>query len=180
MRKNIGNGSLLNEVRFVKEVRLFNLRNYLLDAFLTTMREVMERQREQSLTELRLKMGMDLLNAIVTGIALILVFRQAFLGLITLGDVTLYITAVRTVQMGVNSIVSSIAQLNEQALYFSSFVKLTQLPNDIPEPLHPQPITPLKRGIEIKNVSFRYSENADLILDNLSLAIPAGKTVAFP
>jgi ATP-binding cassette, subfamily B, bacterial len=171
-------GYILNDVNFVKEVRLFNLREHLLNEFLETTQEVQQSQKEQAQIELRWQIGLDILKATITGIAMIIVFRQAFMETITLGEVTFYITALSAVQGGIGSIVHNISSLNESALQFSSFVKLTEIPNDIPAPENALPVPRLTQGIELRNVSFRYTPESDLVLDNINLTIPAGKTVA--
>ncbi len=54
--------------------------------------------------------------------------------------------------------------------------KILQSDNAIPEPLKPVQFTKFERGIEFRNVSFRYQ--TDWVLRNIELIIPKGKTVA--
>jgi ABC-type bacteriocin/lantibiotic exporter with double-glycine peptidase domain len=44
---------------------------------------------------------------------------------------------------------------------------------------HSEPIGRLAGDIALRNISFRYTENGPLVVDNLSLDIPAGSFVAF-
>lgn len=54
--------------------------------------------------------------------------------------------------------------------------KILQSENTIPEPLKPVQFTKFEKGIEFRNVSFRYQ--TDWVLRNIELVIPKGKTVA--
>lgn len=177
-RKSHYLGNLLSNTYFVKEVRLFNLQDYLLNQFLETTREIFQSQREQARTEFRWQFTLELFNSIISGIAFVYVIQQAFLNIISLGDVTLYISALQTVQGSLFGLIRNLSELNEQSLYYASFVKLTELPNDIPIPENPRPVPLLKQGIELKNVSFRYTENGEEVLCNINLSLPVGKTLA--
>jgi ATP-binding cassette subfamily B protein len=77
-----------------------------------------------------------------------------------------------------NEIADKISVLKAYTLYFDQYKLLKELPNDVTRPSNPKRVPSLKRGVTIKDVSFKYQEDLQPVLKNLSLTIPAGKTVA--
>lgn len=171
-------GQVLSSLNFAKEIRLFNLSDYFLNQFLDTTIEVQSTQRKQQLREIRWQLGLGILSSAVSSAAFIIVVLQAFEGRITLGDVTLYTSALASIQAAFSSIIFSIANLNESVLFFTRFKDLMALPPSLYVTQSPRPVPPLIYGIEFKNVSFRYSENHPWVLRDVELFLPRGKTLA--
>jgi len=170
--------SLLSAIYFAKELRLFNLGEYFLEAYRRLTLELHQTQRTQEKNELRWQAGFDLLSNLVSGGAFVVVILQAFAGRISLGSMTFYTSAVGNVQSALSNIVSSLADINESVLFFSNYNELMALQQPIIISDKPYPIVSLTQGIEIRNVSFRYSEKHPWVLKNISLNIPAGQRLA--
>jgi ATP-binding cassette, subfamily B, bacterial len=171
-------GDLLSEPKYITETRLFNLSDYLLEQFQTLKKEIYTGRRTQFLSERRARLVMDALQAVTFGVALAAVVAQAYTGLITAGTVTFYLNALERFQGTLFNMMDSIGRIHENALFFGSFRTVRELPNDIPAPETPQAVPPLQQGIELKNVTFRYLPDIPAVLDDISLTIPAGKTLA--
>jgi len=170
--------SLLSTVHFAKELRLFNLGEYFLEAYRRLTLDLHQTQRTQEKIELRWQTGFDLLSNLVSGGTFVVVILQAFAGRISLGTMTFYTSAVGSVQGALSSIVFSLANMNESVLFFSHYNELMALQQPIVISDKPYPIVSLTHGIEIQNVSFRYSEKHAWVLNNVSLNIPAGQRLA--
>ncbi len=171
-------GFVLSEESYAKEMRLFGLNTYFLDALRTLYHEIIQSQRQQELHEMRGQLFLSILSSVVTSGAFVVVILQAFAGAISLGDVTLYTNALSSVQRAMERIVYSFASLNENVLFYAQFKDLMTLPSTLPLAANPIPIPPLKQGIELRNVSFRYSDQHPYVLRNVNLVIPAGKCLA--
>jgi ATP-binding cassette, subfamily B, bacterial len=169
---------ILGSLYFAKELRLFDLGNYFLNRYINTMVDAQATQRKQELREIRLQLALAALSSTVSSIAFVIVVLRALEGQITLGDVTLYTSAFGSIQGSLAGIIFSVASLSESLLFFSKFRELMALPSVLFVNDHPRAIQPLKKGIELRNVSFRYSENQPWILRNVNLFIPQGKCVA--
>ena len=120
---------------------------------------------------------------------------QAARGILTLGEMTLYVVAFRQGQQAFQSILTSIGGMYEDNLYMSNLFKYlalptlrqpTQLPaqpalSESPGRLAREepgmPVTP-GAGITFENVGFRYPGKELWALRGLSLFIPAGQSVA--
>ena len=171
-------GQLLSSIPFVKEIRLFNLSEYFLDQFLRTTRDVQSAQRKQQMREMRWQLGLGILSSLVSAGAFIAIVLEAFNSRISLGDVTFYMSALGNVQGALIGIIFAFSNLNESVLFFNYFIKLMALPPAIPVANPVRPIPALQSGIELRDVSFRYSEQHPWILQNVNLFIPKGKCVA--
>ena len=171
-------GSILSGLPFVKELRLFGLADYFLDRFRRGYQAIHRAQRQQQARELRWQAGLGLLSSLVASAAFVVVVLQAFAGRISLGDVTLYTSAVGSVQGGLTGLVFAIASLNESLLFFRRFTDLAALPEPMPVASPGRPIGPLTAGIELRDVSFRYSAQHPWVLRHVNLTIPANRCMA--
>lgn len=171
-------GYLLSDGVAAKEIRLFDLVDHFLNGLLSTYRKIHEAQRRQDLRELQWKLPLEALSALVFSAAFGVVAIQAFVGRLSLGDVTLYVNAVRSLQGALSSMVVALADLNEQALFFKQYDHLMALPQPVWIARSSCPIPALTSGIELRRVSFRYGEQHPWVLRNLDLYIPAGKCLS--
>lgn len=169
---------VMSGAMFAKEVRLFNLGDYFLRAFTQITRTIQLAQRKQQQRELFWQIVCMALSALVGGSTFIFVFVQAFQGRLSFGDVSLYISAVTTIQGTLLSIVFASTQISEQMLYFRQYTGLLALPQPLPIAAKPREIAALADAIELRDVSFRYSEKHPWVLRHVNLRIPAGGCLA--
>jgi len=169
---------VLSGLSFAKELRLFNLVEYFLRIFLKTTREIHDAQRNQQLREMRGKFIIYTTSSLISTGAFATVVLNAFAGRLTLGDITLYLNAVENTQNGLSSITYTISTLNESILFYTYFTELLALSQPA-LPTHIKHAVPkLRSGIELRDVSFRYTENHPWVLRHVNLHIPAGKCLA--
>jgi ATP-binding cassette subfamily B protein len=170
--------SVLSGVQFAKEIRLFNLADHFLGSFRRILEDIHKAQHDQQIRELRWQAVLTVLTNGVTAGAFIVVIVKAFAGQLSLGDVTLYMSAVASVQMALSGVVIATANLNETVLFYKYYTDLMALPQPLPLSNPPVPVSPLASNIELRDVSFRYSDNHPWVLRNVDLLIPAGQCVA--
>lgn len=171
-------GSVLSNTHFAKEVRLFNLGNYILDKYISTTQDVHQEQRALNQEELKFNTGLNVLQAVVMVGTYIFVIAQAFAQSITLGDVTLYIEAVRNVQQQLSSLSWTVVSLSERTLFFSHYQDLIAMQSTLAQYDPQHKLQPLQSQIELCGVSFRYTENADYVLKDINLTIKKGESLA--
>ncbi|HYF65679.1 MAG TPA: ABC transporter ATP-binding protein, partial [Herpetosiphonaceae bacterium] len=169
---------VLSTVHFAKEIRLFNLGEYFLGAFARTTREVQQARRRQQAREMGWLAAMNGLTSLAARGAFVLVVAAAFAGRLSVGDITLYVSAVANVQSAFSGLVFALASLSESLLFFSRFTELMALEQPIPVASPARPAPPLRQGIELRNVSFRYSAEHPWILREVNAFLPAGGCVA--
>lgn len=171
-------GHLMSSAQPAKEIRLFGLGDHFLNSMLCTYSNIHRAQRLQEGYELRWKLGLEVFSALVSVGAFMVVVRQAFTGQLSLGDVTLYTSAVSSLQGALSVIVFALSNLNENALFFSHYQQLKEMSQPVKVASVPLSVPSLTSGIELRNVSFRYSENHPWVLRNVNLFIPAGQSLA--
>ncbi|GHO90068.1 multidrug ABC transporter permease [Reticulibacter mediterranei] len=171
-------GQLLSWTMFAKEIRLFNLGEYFLSRFLSMTRDIQQNERQQQKRELRWQAGLALLGSLVSSATFVVVISSAFSGRISLGDVVLYTSAVSSVQGALRMLISSMTRTNDSVLFFRLYTDILNLEQPLPLSTHSQPVPPLREGITLHNVSFRYSDQHPWILQNVNLVLPAGKCLA--
>jgi ATP-binding cassette subfamily B protein len=169
---------LLSRIDAVKELRLFNLGEHFLGKLLRTISDIHNSQRRQEQRQIKWQLIINLIHSLVGKVGFVIVVAQAFLGNISIGDVVLYTSAVASVQIALIGLFSTFSQLSESLLFFKQYTRLISLPPDLPIPTVPHPISPLKLGIEFRDVSFRYDEQYPWVLHHFNLTIPAGKCLA--
>ena len=177
-RRKFFYGQLLSSPQAAKEVRLFNLGDFFLTRMLEDFLRIFRAERRQQLGELKWNVGLGSLSSLVASVALVLVILQAFAGLITLGDLTLFIAAVASVQGALSAMVSTTARMHESVLFYDHYETLRALPPSLQVAATPRPVPKLERGIELRNVWFRYTDEHPWILKGVDLVVPAGKAVA--
>jgi ATP-binding cassette subfamily B protein len=82
------------------------------------------------------------------------------------------------VQGALGGIVYAFSTLNEHVLFFGCYQQLKALPQPIQVTMSPQPVSRLTSGLELRNLSFRYSESHPWVLRNINLEIPSGQHLA--
>lgn len=102
-------------------------------------------------------------------------------GLISSGDLTSYVLYVAMLITPIRTFVAIFEQIEEGMTGFKRFLEVMDIAPE-KEPKHPVKVDRLKGDIVFDNVSFRYKKDRDdessLILNDLSLKIGAGETVA--
>ncbi len=138
---------LLSGVHAAKEIRLFDTGGYFLDRLLRLTRKVHQDRRQQQKYELRWDIFLGFLSSLVAGIAFVVVIWGAFNGRLTLGDVTLYISAVASVQGSLQGSMFAISGLHESSLFYTYFNNLLALPDPLPRTTRPNPVRKLTSRI---------------------------------
>ncbi|MFG1923031.1 ABC transporter ATP-binding protein [Cryptosporangium sp. NPDC048952] len=161
-----------------KEVRLFGLAGFLRQRMLTEHRTIDVAQRAVDRRELVTQGGLALLGACVAGGGLIWAVFAARDGRLSVGDVSMFVVTVTGLQAALAGVVSSFAGGHASALLFAHHRAILAAAPDLPEPADPRPVPALRRGIELRDVWFRYSEDKPWVLRGVSFTVPHGLSVA--
>jgi ATP-binding cassette subfamily B protein len=170
---------LLTNLDAVKEVKLFGLGEPLLHRysglFDTFLKEDQTLARKRSLAAL----GWGLLTTLSFYGAYAWIVLRAVGGLITLGDMTLYLGVFRGSQGMFRGILNGINTLYENGLFMSNLFAFLALEPQMVMANQPRP-TPHKwqHGVEFRNVSFKYSGQEQWALRDVNLTIRPGEKIA--
>lgn len=178
IRRQIFYGNVLTEAAAAKEVRLFGLGDFFRRRVLHEVREVNVARDRLDRETLAWQGVLDVAAALVTGAGLVWATMAAVSGQLTVGDVALFIAAIASVQGDLASITMSVSDAYQFAILFGHFVEIDRAAPGLPLPAQPVPLPPLRHGIEVDDVWFRYHDDQPWVLRGVSLSIPAGTSLA--
>ena len=172
-RREMFYSALLTNPQAAKELRLFGAGPYLWRRMLAEIRTVNGAHRRIDRRELVLQGGLAVLGAAVAGALLLGTVRAAAAGALTIGDVALVVAAVGSVQAALASLVTEIVSVHQATLLFQHYLQVVDAGPDLPVRRAPLPAVPLRRGIEFRDVWFRYAPDQPWVLRGVNLVLPA-------
>lgn len=178
LRRQIFYSQLLSDPKAAKEVRLFGLGDFLRNRMMDEMQSVNRGEEALDRRIATIEASLSLVAAAIAAAGTVWVVRQALAGSLSVGDVSLFAMAVIGVQGALAGVITTIADVYESLLLFGHYVELVAAPPDLPLVTSPKPVPPLRHGIEVRDVWFRYDHDHPWVLRGVSLFIPAGQAVA--
>ncbi|MFG1823118.1 ABC transporter ATP-binding protein [Microbispora bryophytorum] len=171
-------GELLVNVQAAKELRLFGIGAHL-RGLMNAQRRAANAQRSRTdRRELGVQAVTATTAALAAGAGLLWVLVSAANGMGAIGDVALSVAAVAGVQAAASGLVVELVTAHQQVLLFGHYLAVLDAEPDLPVPARPRRAGPLRRGIELKDVWFRYSPGHPWALRGVSMTIPYGSAVA--
>ncbi|GAA1588818.1 ABC transporter ATP-binding protein [Actinomadura kijaniata] len=177
LRREFFYAQLLTSLSAAKEVRLFGLGGLFGARMLTELRWSNAQRRRMDRRELLVQAGHGLLGSVVAGAGLVWAVGAARAGRLTVGDVSMFVAAVAGVQAGLTVMVSSLGRTQEALLLFGHYRHVVTAGPDLPAVAEGE-VPPLRHGIELRDVWFRYGEDLPWVLRGVNLTIPAGAATA--
>jgi ATP-binding cassette, subfamily B, bacterial len=162
-----------------KEVKLFGLGPFFTERFRLLGAVYYARLRKLAIQRSLVGGAWGTLEPFVGSLTYLYIALQAVNGKLTLGDLTLYTMATNSVQGGIQSVFSAFSQMYENALYMKNLDEVLAAVPTIRAPEQPAALPDPPRGhIVFDHVSFRYPGAQISALDDVSIEIRPGETVA--
>ena len=167
----------------IKEIKAYKLYDCLIHKYVTVKNEKLREEKNVHLDRAKTEVGIGSLSIIVViGISLFAVY-MAFLGRISIGDISLYIGAAQQSWWSLRNTFSIGGSIYQSSLFFDKIFEILDLhPRDVPCSVRvysddkPVPNAPVK--LEFENVSFNYPGVERCVLKNISFSIDPGEVVA--
>ncbi|EAF1624122.1 ABC transporter ATP-binding protein, partial [Listeria monocytogenes] len=167
---------LLNKDTNVKEVKLFNLEEYLKNKYRIIRKKFLTQNRM-----LLKKRGLytyffQVVSLISSNIIVIIAFLEATIGKILIGNLMTYINAITKVKENTVNVINTYFALHQHSLYASNINTFFEL-EDICEKRDKSDGVDIDSIQEIKfiNVSFKYPTKNKYALENINLKLERGK-----
>jgi ATP-binding cassette subfamily B protein len=170
---------LLTSEYFAKEIRLFALGSLFIDRF----RGARRRLRRERIKIATRRTAAELLANLVTISALYGAFAyvayRTIQGSLTLGSLVMYYSAFQQGRGLLAGTMSAMTSLYEDNLFLTNLSDFISLKRRVVEPAFPRELPrPLREGIVLDHVRFAYPSGGTPVLEDISLTIRPGETVA--
>jgi len=167
--------SLMTERHAAKEIRLFGLGDFFHRRMMASLTQGVDAELAVQRRAALLQSGIAVLNALVSGVGVAVVVWRATRGGATIGDVGLFVAAVGVLQNASGGLLSSLGRLQTGVLLMRHYVAVMETADDLAD--GSAPAAPLRRGIELSDVWFRYSPSGPWVLRGVNLTIPTGRSI---
>lgn len=171
--------ALLIDAEFAKEVRLFGLG----DVLRTRFRQLRQSVREEKLRLIRRRSLQETASQsagilAVFGAFTLVAFR-AWTGSITIGDMVMYFGAFQRGQDFLKELLGGFAGIYEDNLFLQDLDAFLAMKPVLAEPSAPRSFPrPVRQGIVLDHVRFRYPGGSRDVLEDISCEIRAGEHIA--
>jgi ATP-binding cassette subfamily B protein len=169
---------LLSETDAAKKVRLFGIGAFLRGRMLEHRRTANSARRAVDLREVRVGVVLALLAASVSGGGLLWAIATVRSGELSVGGFTMFVAAVGGVQGSLATLAAQLAQTQNMLLLLDHYTAVTSAGSDLAVAQCPRPVPVLSKGIELRDVWFRYSDDHAWVLRGVDLFLPHGKSLA--
>ena len=171
--------TLVTTDEYAKEIKLFTLGAHFTDRYRRAADEYFVDTRTLLLRRYWLGFAWGSLTILASSAVFLYVALQAVRGLISLGQLTVFIGAATQVQGAFQGILGGVQGIYEHGLYLSTLYELLEREPKITAPVAAIPLRrPFQQGIEFRHVTYRYPDRDVVALDNVSFQIEPGETVA--
>ncbi|WP_426138977.1 ABC transporter ATP-binding protein [Pseudomonas sp. DWP3-1-2] len=169
--------TLLSHETYIKEVKLFGFGPLLLQRYRDTFARLYAEDRRLTLRRDGWGFLLGLLGTAAFYLAYAWVVVDAVHGLITLGQMTMYLVLFKQGQSAVSSSLSAISGLYEDGLYLADLYEYLALPVNLDAGGVTEGPLP-GDGLRFEGVSFTYPGSSHATLENIDLHLAPGRSVA--
>ncbi|MFD6099497.1 ABC transporter ATP-binding protein [Nocardiopsis flavescens] len=178
MRRQMFYQTLMLNPAAIKETRLFGAGGFLLGRMRGELGRVNTAEERLDRRVMLTHGPLALLGALVSVGGLVWMVAGALRGEFTLGDVSAFIAAVGGVQGAMAEVVISLTGAHQALLLMGHYDDVVATPSDLPVPSEPHPVAPLREGIRLEDVWFRYTDDGPWVLRGVTLTVPAEGSLA--
>jgi ATP-binding cassette subfamily B protein len=170
---------LLTHALAAAEVRLFDLGSRFRSSYVEIRRRLRGERIAMERSQAFARLGAAMLALVALGGAMVWMVVRVVGGVARLGDLALFYQALVRGQAALAGMLDSAGQVHEHGLYLRHLFHFLDQEPAVVAPAVPASVPArITSGIRMKDVAFRYPGTDELVLDGLSLDIPAGRIVA--
>src|SRR5580698_8527914 len=155
-----------------KELKLFGLKNFLLERFTRLSDEIYDENVALSRRKLIAGSLLSMIGTMGYYSAYAFVIWRTVNGALSIGTLTFLAGAILQASSNIEQIFSTVAGIGDQALFLTDLLAFFAMrptirskPNALPAP------RPIVHGVEFRNVSFQYPGNSRLVLDSINFQL---------
>jgi ATP-binding cassette, subfamily B, bacterial len=168
--------TLLAREDYAKEVQLYQLGGILLQRYRDIFNRLYKDDRNLTIQKGVWGYLLGLVSTLAFYAAYAWIVMETIVGVISLGEMTMYLMVFRQGQSTFASALTSIGGMYEDNLYLANLYEFLEQP--MPQSQGRVTQSLIKDGIRFENVSFSYPGSHQLVLNNISLHLPLGEKLA--
>jgi ATP-binding cassette subfamily B protein len=165
-----------------KELRLLGLFELFRNRMLGELGKANVQRRRMDVREVTTQTVLGALSAVILGAGIVWAVGAAGRGELGVGDLSAFVAGMTALQAGLATLVARVSLLQHALLLYGYFREVLAAEPDLPIAENPLPVLPLRRGIEFRDVWFRYGDDRDdeqdWVLRGVDLVIPHGSATA--
>lgn len=170
---------VLTEQEFVKEVRLFNLGDHLLNQWRTIRSEFNRESAQLAAKQAGMQFAIELIANLGFYGAYAWVVFQTIQRVISVGDLTMYSGAFQRAQTAMQMTLYYLASVYENNLFVSQYFEFLDLQPAVVTPPSARSFpVPIQKGLELRHVTFTYPGTDTPTLHDLNLTVEPGESIA--
>ena len=162
-----------------KEVKLFNLSNFVIDRFKTLSNKFYAANKKLSVKRASWGTLFALIGSGGYYAAYVYIILQTINGAITIGTLTFLAGSFRQLRSLLENILSRFTAVSQGAIYLKDFFDFFEIEPNIITPSKPLPFpNPIKQGFVFEDVGFKYNNTERWANRHLSFTLHAGEKLA--
>lgn len=178
-RKSWYLGFLLTNDCSFKEMKLYNIGNYILERYKNINKRFLLQDKEIAKKKTLMMFFSQFIEQISGDVTLLFIIWSAFMGKILIGSTVGLIRAVSLVQSNVKSFISNIFNMYENNLFIKQLFEFLDVPESKIDIVTDEKSTiDYIESIEFKNLYFKYPSREEYTLKNINLKIDNGENIA--
>jgi ATP-binding cassette subfamily B protein len=163
----------------VKEIKLFGLGEPLLKRYQTLFTQFYLEDRAIAERRTIAGVGWGMLSTLTYYGSYAWIVLRTIAGVITLGDMTMFLAIFRQSQSSIRSLLDSLNRLYESNLFLDNLMTYLKLQPQLVAPANGRAApAPIRQGIEFRNVSFCYPGSEVFVLRDINLHIQPSERIA--
>lgn len=164
---------------YAKEMRIFNLGNLFKQRFKQLVKQLFIEKYRITIHRSRIELLARTFEILAVIGTYAFVAHRTVSGAITLGSLVMYFQAFQKGQNLMQSMLKGLTNLYNNKLFLNNLFEFLEIKRKIVDPPQPQPIPHLiQEAVVFKDVNFQYPSGTRRILNNISLTIKPGETIA--
>ena len=181
LRRNVHVTELATSHGSVSELRIFGAAGELIRRQEAAWTVITEKMWRGQATAAAWRSAGQIVSALGYALAIFLMVRKAAAGQATIGDLVLVITLAVQISAQISAILQLVSMLQASG-YTATRIESLRAASTGPDAVSPAARRRVpdrfRHGITLDQVSFRYPGSAEAVLEDVSLFIPAGRTLA--
>jgi ATP-binding cassette subfamily B protein len=169
---------LMVSLEAAKEVRLYGLESLFAGRMIGEMSRIDTGHRSADRRELVAQVLLGAVGAAIAGAGLFWAGGSASVGILSVGDVSVFVAAIGGVQGGLAVAIGGWSHAHHALMLFSHVWEVLNTEPDLPSAGPTRPVPELYTGIEFRDVWFRYADHLPWVLRGASFTLRAGCATA--